>query len=271
MKKCLVGMVLLLVVISLAIGAQSSLRFDVIPNLPMVRESTSFISWFTPDYDIHWSVNNVPAGIGQKIEYTFPSMGTYAIVMEVFRESRLIYMEGRMVQTQYSPPGYNPSPPKTVSMTIVSTLSPPQFDVMPHFPTVGEPTSFISWFTPGYDIHWSVNNVSAGVGQIIEYVFPSIETYSVVMEVFQGPNLIYTEERAVQTQYSPPGYNPSPPEIPYVPPETPYVPPETPYVPPETPYIPPEIPDVDLGGFSPTSLVGLLFLILGAFLLLQEQ
>ena len=153
-----------------------------------------------------------------------------------------------------------------------------QFDVMPHFPMVGEPTSFISRFPPGHDIHWSVNNVPTGIGQKIEYVFPSIGTYSVVMEVFQGPHLIYTEEQVVQTQYSPPGYSPSPPEIPYVPPETPYVPPEIPYVPPEipyvppeTPYIPPEIPNVDTGDFSPTSIMGLLFLIIGALLLFLEQ
>ncbi len=135
-----------------------------------------------------------------------------------------------------------------VSLAVGAQVA-PQFDVIPRIPVVGEPTSFISWFPPGYDVHWSVNNVPVGIGQTIKYVFPSIGTYLIVMEVFQGPHLVYSEEQLVKTQYSPPGYNPIPP-------------PESPYVPPET--------DIDLD-LSSASTVGLIFIIIGALLLLLEQ
>ena len=271
MKMRLVVMMVLLAIVSLVVGAQSSPQFGITPRVPTVGEPTSFFSWFPSEYNIHWSVNNVSVGNGQKIEYVFPSMETYAVVMQVFQESRLVYVEGQIVQTQYSPTGYNSSPPVTVALTIVSTPSPPQFDVMPWTPTVGELTSFISRFPLGHDIRWKVNDVLVGTGQTTQYIFLSLGTYSVVMEAWQGPHMVYTETQVVNTQYSPPGYNPSPPTTPYVPPETPYAPPETPYVPPETPYVPPEIPNIDTGDFSTTSILGLLFLILGAFLLLQEQ
>jgi len=272
MKMRLAVMMVLLAIVSLAIGAQSSPQFGITPSVPTMGEPTSFISWFSPSYDIFWSVDNVPVGIGQKIEYVFLSAGTYTVVMEVFQESQLVHTGKQVVEMQYSD-----STAITVLLAIFGTPSPPQFDVMPRIPTVGEPTSFISRFSPGYNILWSVNNVPVGTGQTTPYIFPSLGMYSVVMKVSQGSQVVYTEEQVVQTQFSPPGYNPSPPEIPcapytpYVPPETPYVPPETPYVPPETPYVPPEIPDIDTGDFSPTSILGLLFLFLGAYLLFLEQ
>lgn len=129
-------------------------------------------------------------------------------------------------------------------------ITAPQFDVMPRVPYVGEAsTSFTSRFSGGYEIYWSVNNTPVGKGKRIYYTFPSLETYLVTMRIFQGPNLIYLEEQLVTTQNMPPGYTL-----------------------PEDPYVPPHVsPEIDMEGDLSLSLIGAIFMIIGALLLLLEQ